>query len=122
MATRYSPEYLAADGPTLHKSYPTGISLSPQQLREGGHSPGYGPRLSTMKQNDFEQEQRRSKFANDVRGKISGTDIERYHEATKMKDQKQQRRREELFLELKHEKISRLKEDEEARVMQECNF
>ena len=39
-----------------------------------------------------------------------------------MKDQKQQQRREELFLELKHDKIARLREDEDARVMQECNF
>jgi hypothetical protein len=74
------------DGPALHKSQPLG--LSPQRFGENGNQPGYGPRLSQMKRNDFDQEHRSSQFASNMRGKMPEAHIEKLHEASKHKDQR----------------------------------
>ena len=48
--------------------------------------------------------------------------MHKYSLPNRREQQEEHRRREELFLELKHDRVAQLGEDQDAREMAECNF
>lgn len=100
----------------MYKSRPTTLV--------GASSPGRG--LEHPEDRDFGNAYRKQSAAKVLNGQYvsqkEALDVHKFSLPSRREQQEEHRRREELFLELKNEKVAQLGDDQVAREMAECNF